>query len=452
MIKKYQNSAGVMTRFADVIFVGLTWLIAYPIRFDALKFFPFGERPNVEHYLGLLPLILVLWASCFQLFGVYHYDQVLKRSREIYTLLRAHLATLMVFTSLTYFVTQFRFSRGVILVFGVLVFFLLWIFRVISRKILRELNKQGKNTISLVAVGEGKMLDSLLQQVHRYPELGLNLVKLIGPSEYDQSLVLIRSLQPKIVLIGLPRSESDRTFSLIKALKDETFDLQIIPDYSEYFALGATVESFAGIPLIQLNESPLFGYQAWLKRAFDILLAGMGLLVVSPLLLITAICVKFTSEGSIFYKQERMGLDGETFTMYKFRSMRADAEANTGAVWASENDMRRTRFGKFLRSTSIDELPQLWNVFAGHMSLVGPRPERPVFVSKFRNEIPNYMLRHKVKTGITGWAQVNGWRGDTSIEKRIECDLYYIRNWSIWLDFKILILTVVRGFIHKNAY
>jgi exopolysaccharide biosynthesis polyprenyl glycosylphosphotransferase len=167
---------------------------------------------------------------------------------------------------------------------------------------------------------------------------------------------------------------------------------------------------------------------------------------------VVAIIVKLTSKGPIFYQQERMGLDGTTFHMWKFRSMRVDAEEKTGAVWATENDDRRTMIGKILRSTSIDELPQLWNVWRGQMSLVGPRPERPVFVDKFRYEIPNYMLRHRVKTGITGWAQVNGWRGDTSLEKRIECDIFYIRNWSLWLDFKILLITVFKGIVNRNAY
>jgi Undecaprenyl-phosphate glucose phosphotransferase len=255
-----------------------------------------------------------------------------------------------------------------------------------------------------------------------------------------------------MVLLGIPAKSRPTLDHLVQGLKDETIDLQIIPDYSNYLALGATTESFGGVPLIVLNSSPLSGYQAWLKRAMDILLSGIGLLVLSPLLASLAILVRATSRGPVLYRQERMGLDGETFDMLKFRSMKIDAEASTGAVWARANDDRRTAFGSFLRSTSLDELPQLWNVFAGEMSLVGPRPERPVFVNKFRHEIPNYMLRHRVKTGITGWAQVNGWRGDTSLEKRIECDIYYIRNWSLWMDVKILFLTVFKGFVNPNAY
>ena len=441
MIKRYQNSAGVMTRIADALIVLVSWLIAYPIRFRLLSnlpIIPVGQEPPIyEYYLSLLPLIFVLWITCFQSFGVYRYDRVIRRSTEVYTLLRAHIATLILFTSFTYFITQYRFSRGMILIFGVLVFIGTWLFRVISRKILRELNRKGIQSTRLVAVGEGKELDFLLAQLARYPELGVEIALVVGPAEYKNALSLIQGLKPRTVLISLPHQQSEVLNDLIHGLKDETLDIQIVPDYSRYISLGATVESFGGIPLVVLNESPLLGYQAWLKRGMDALCSGLGLLLISPLLLIIAILVKITSRGPILYHQERMGLD---------------AEAHTGAVWAVQNDERRTAIGSFLRSTSIDELPQLWNVFVGDMSLVGPRPERPVFVDKFRYEIPNYMLRHRVKTGITGWAQVNGWRGDTSLEKRIECDIYYIRNWSLWFDFKILLLTIFKGFVNPNAY
>ncbi len=452
MIKKYQNSAGVMTRAADILLILLSWIIAYPIRFERLKFIPFSELPAIEPYYALLPLILIVWVAGFQFFGVYRYDRVIRRSTEIYTLLRAHVGTLLLFTSLTYFITQYRFSRGVIITFGVLVFLFCWLFRVVSRKILRVLKRKGIHSLSLVAVGEGEPLQHLLQQIGRYPELGLEVVRVIQSQDYERALELIRECHPRIVVIGLPRKRADQAYALIQALKDEAIELHVIPDYHDYFALGASVESFAGIPLIQLNESPLFGYQAWMKRLMDFTLAGLGLLLFSPVFFLVALAIRLTSRGPIFYRQERMGLDGRNFWMYKFRSMRIDAEDKTGAVWAIENDNRRTVLGTFLRSTSIDELPQLWNVLVGDMSLVGPRPERPVFVSKFRHEIPNYMLRHKVKTGITGWAQINGWRGDTSLEKRIECDLFYIRNWSVWFDLKILFLTLFKGFVNKNAY
>jgi exopolysaccharide biosynthesis polyprenyl glycosylphosphotransferase len=206
------------------------------------------------------------------------------------------------------------------------------------------------------------------------------------------------------------------------------------------------------VPIMLLNDSPMGGWRALLKRMLDIFFAGCALVILAPVLALIACLVKLTSPGPVLYSQERMGLDGRSFEMLKFRSMRADAEVDSGAVWARQNDDRRTALGTFLRQSSLDELPQFWNVFVGDMSLVGPRPERPVFVGRFRHEIPHYMLRHKVKTGLTGWAQVNGWRGNTSLKNRLECDLYYIQNWSLLLDLKILALTFWKGFVNKNAY
>ncbi|MGZ3709425.1 MAG: exopolysaccharide biosynthesis polyprenyl glycosylphosphotransferase, partial [Bdellovibrionota bacterium] len=225
-----------------------------------------------------------------------------------------------------------------------------------------------------------------------------------------------------------------------------------VPDIHEYVTLGCEVEDFEGMPVVHINDSPLAGWGALAKRMTDMLVSAVALTLLSPLLALIALAVRLSSSGPIFYRQERMGLDGRTFGMIKFRSMRVDAEDSTGAVWAKPGDERRTPIGAFLRATSIDELPQLWNILIGDMSLVGPRPERPVFVQRFRGEIPHYMLRHKVKAGLTGWAQIHGWRGDTSLERRIECDLYYIRNWSYSLDWKIMLLTLWKGFVNKNAY
>jgi exopolysaccharide biosynthesis polyprenyl glycosylphosphotransferase len=223
-------------------------------------------------------------------------------------------------------------------------------------------------------------------------------------------------------------------------------------DYLTHVALRAGVEDLDGIPVISLAESPIQGWNWVQKRTMDICLsASLLALAAMPFALIAAL-IKLTSKGSVFYEQERMGLDGKPFTIYKFRSMREDAEKETGPVWANPNDPRRTALGTILRRLSIDELPQLYNVLRGDMSLVGPRPERPNFVQKFKERIPQYMLRHKVKSGMTGWAQVNGWRGNTSIEKRIEHDLYYIENWTLGLDLKILWLTFSEVFLHRHAY
>jgi Undecaprenyl-phosphate glucose phosphotransferase len=254
------------------------------------------------------------------------------------------------------------------------------------------------------------------------------------------------------VIIAMPPSQSHELDELLHALKDETVDVRVVPDVHRFVTIGCEIEVFDGFPILRLNDSPVVGWGAIVKRISDIVVSSTALVFLSPILLLIAAGVRLTSRGRVLYAQERMGLDGQGFRMLKFRTMREDAEVESGAVWARKGDNRCTPLGAFLRKTSLDELPQLLNVLRGDMSLVGPRPERPMFVDKFRYEIPHYMLRHKVRTGITGWAQVNGWRGNTSLNRRIECDLFYIKNWSIGLDLKILVMTLWRGFIHKNAY
>jgi Undecaprenyl-phosphate glucose phosphotransferase len=228
-------------------------------------------------------------------------------------------------------------------------------------------------------------------------------------------------------------------------------DVKVVPDLLQFIALRARLEDLDGLPIINVNDVPLQGFNAVVKRAIDVILSGAALLVMGLPLAIIAGIVKLSSSGPVFYRQERMGLDGKPITIYKFRSMYVGAEDGSGPVWARDDDPRATPIGRWLRKLDLDELPQFWNVLKGEMSIVGPRPERPFFVEQFKHRIPQYMLRHKVKAGITGWAQVNGWRGNTSLEKRIEYDLYYIENWSVTLDLKIMWLTVVRGLFQRSA-
>ena len=252
--------------------------------------------------------------------------------------------------------------------------------------------------------------------------------------------------------IALPLSAHNRMEKILENLGEETVDIKVVPDLLQFMNLQAGVEDLDGLPVINLTESPFYGWNLITKRISDIVFSTLAIIVSGPLLVVIAIVIKLESKGSIVFRQERIGLDGKEFEMLKFRSMRMDAEDKTGPVWASSDDERRTRLGTFLRKTSFDELPQLFNVLAGDMSLVGPRPERPVFVNEFRKSIPKYMLRLKVKAGLTGWAQVNGWRGNTSLEKRIEFDLYYIKNWSLLFDLKIILMTFWKGFINPHAY
>jgi Undecaprenyl-phosphate glucose phosphotransferase len=254
------------------------------------------------------------------------------------------------------------------------------------------------------------------------------------------------------VLIALPTADSQYLEKLMAALDDEVVNIRIVPDLPAMMTLRSQVEELDGLPMIGLREGPLVGWAAVQKRAFDVVLCSLALLVAGPLMGAIALAIRLTSGSPLLFRQERMGLDGRVFQMLKFRTMTANAELSTGPVWTVPDDPRRTRLGVFLRRMSLDELPQLWNVLRGDMSLVGPRPERPVFIEQFRREVPGYMLRHKIKAGLTGWAQVNGWRGNTSLHERVEHDLYYIQHWSLTLDVRILLLTLWHAAFQRNAY
>ena len=267
----------------------------------------------------------------------------------------------------------------------------------------------------------------------------------------DDLEAVIEEHQVDQVMIALPFEAHRKILNLLDRIGNELIEIRLVPNVLQYATLRADMEDVDGTPVINLSHVPMEGWSSLAKRALDIGISVAAMAVLLPLLPIVMVLIKLEDRGPLFYRQERMGLDGRSFMILKLRSMRMGAESATGPVWAVEDDPRRTRIGAFLRRWSIDELPQLWNIFCGDMSIVGPRPERPAFVRKFRDEIPNYMLRHRVKSGLTGWAQVHGWRGNTSIRKRIQYDLYYIENWSLRLDFQILWLTLRRG-LTKNAY
>jgi len=268
--------------------------------------------------------------------------------------------------------------------------------------------------------------------------------------EYGALKQLLAQRQLDQVVLALPRDEGHHLEKILAELEDEVVSLRMVPDLLHVMTLRSSVEDLDGLPTINLRDTPLVGWAAIEKRAVDVAVTLPLTIVLAPLLAVLALAVRFTTGSPVLYRQQRMGLDGHVFDVIKFRTMRDDAEAETGPVWTSEDDPRRTRVGSFLRATNMDELPQIWNVLRGDMSLVGPRPERPVFIERFKREVPGYMLRHKVKAGLTGWAQVHGWRGDTSLHERIEHDIYYIQNWSAGLDVRILLMTLWRGF--RNAY
>ncbi len=391
---------------------------------------------------------------------------MLGRTAQLFRVVKAHLAALVLFVALTFFVKEWRYSRVAIIYFGVLGAAALIGIRLIARAAIQALRSRGQRLRNVLAIGDGLAFEALLERLERFPELGLRVVGTVSacdsvpPSSgsrrflghYGEISAVLNNTKVDEVLIALPPGQGQELDRVLDLLKDETLDICVVPDLHQYVTLGCEIEDFDGLPIVRLNDSPVIGWGALAKRTTDIIASAAALMLLSPLLGLIALGIRLTSAGPVLYSQERMGLDGRSFRMLKFRSMRIDAELECGAVWARADDNRRTAFGTLLRKTSLDELPQFWNVLRGDMSLVGPRPERPVFVQKFRGQIPHYMLRHKVRAGITGWAQVNGWRGNTSLDRRIECDLFYIRHWSYVLDLKILTMTLWKGFIDKNAY
>jgi Undecaprenyl-phosphate glucose phosphotransferase len=466
MLKRYQNLVGGVLGLADASIIVLAWLLAYWLRFS-WPIIPVTKGfPPFAAYAALTPFVALLWLTVFASMRVYQFSRAFGRRDEVLALMKAHALALLLFVTLTYLFEAYKYSRLVTLYFGVIAGFALIGMRLLVRAAFKALRVRGYNLRYVLIAGEGPAVERLIERIDGFPELGLRVRGIVTQEDsptvgvsgkpvlghFGQIASVIQRFQVGEVMIALPWSQQDEVSRLLDLLKDETTDVRLVPDVHAYVTLGCEVEDFDGVPVVRINDSPLIGWYAAAKRVTDIVVAAIALIVLSPLLLLLALLVKLTSPGPVLYAQERMGLDGRTFQMLKFRSMKVDAEAATGAVWAREVDDRRTLFGTILRRTSLDELPQLWNVLCGEMSLVGPRPERPVFVRKFREEIPHYMLRHKVKSGITGWAQINGWRGNTSLRRRIECDLYYIQNWSYALDLKILTLTLWKGFVNKNAY
>jgi len=313
-----------------------------------------------------------------------------------------------------------------------------------------------------IVVGGGGPAVEILSALRRRPDIGVRVLGLVGDKQaeagaswlgrFEDLRAILDREQVDLILIALPHDEYGRLGAILTDIGDDPLAIHLVPDVYRLVSMRGGIEEFEGVPVLHLRESPLYGWNRILKRALDVVVGTVALVALGPLLLLIALVIRLTSPGPVLLRQERMGLDGRAFSMLKFRTMRVDAEADSGPVWATAGDDRRTAVGTLLRRVSLDELPQLLNVLRGEMSLVGPRPERPVFVETFRHRIPGYMLRHKVKAGMTGWAQINGWRGNTSLEKRIEYDLYYIERWSFAFDLKILVKTIWRGFVNKNAY
>ena len=463
MIQEQSRFLQRLLFFADAVLVVIGWISAYYIRFELL--IP-PEWLPLSRYLSFLPWVLVISMVVFGFSGLYTPDRAQRLPRLIYTVARAvGLGLLVVAASLSFYRALY-FSRLHMILFGVITPTLMILLRVATLWLLYRARLRGKNVRRVLIVGAGKIGRQLQSSFSQYPWMGLEVVGFLDDNPQNDATVIGSTNEaPALVdrfadegrpidyvYIALPLTATEKITSLVNDLSTRLTHVCLVPDLFQFNMLNSRISDVDGMPVLHILDEAPMEFKRYVKRFIDILFSGVFLLLTAPLLLIIALLVRLSSRGPILYRQERMGLNGHKFTMLKFRTMPVNSETSTGPVWAKPGENRATPIGAFLRKTSLDELPQFFNVLRGDMSVVGPRPERPVFIENFKDRVPRYMLRHKVKAGITGWAQINGWRGNTSIEKRIEYDLYYIQNWSISLDLKIMWLTLWKGFVSENAY
>ncbi len=412
---------------------------------------------------GSIRIAAVVYALCLwlllALMGFYNTDRLRRLRQKVWLIFLASTLTIIAASGILFIFRLIDFSRGVILCFYALSTGILCAKYIFMRLLSNHMRSCGRNLKHVLVIGSDRLAKQYCEDIKQNPRVGFNVVGYAGgPSEYFDTLPLcdfdgvdelLHSTEIDEVVIALNAQETERIFELISACEKNGVRYSVIPFYNDVLSANPQIDVIGRSKLMRLRTNALDNVgHAFLKRVFDIVASGLGLVVLSPLLLALAVGVKLSSPGPILFKQERVGYNRKTFMMLKFRSMRVNTEENT--AWTTDNDPRKTKFGSFIRKCSLDELPQLWNVFTGSMSLVGPRPELPYFVERFRETIPLYMVKHQVRPGITGWAQVNGYRGDTSIEKRIEYDIWYIDNWSAWLDLKILFLTAFGGMFNKE--
>ena len=463
MLKAHSRLFEHLTLAADLLLIAACWVVAYTVRFHVLPAPAKGTPPFAEYALQLVP-ILVVWGFAFRAFDLYRPNRLGSHVSEWLDVAKAStLGVLVLVAIMTFVFREYSYSRLVIVLFWAESIVAVSFSRAVFRELLRFARRHGFNQRYAIIVGGGEPAAEVLRVLRRRPDVGIRVlgmlsdkrevsdnVRWLGGIE-DVRAVLDRQ-QVDIVFIALPHADYSRITAVLHGIGDDPVAIHLVPDVFGLASLRGGVEEFETVPFIHLRESPLYGWNRVLKRAFDLVGGALALILAAPAMLAIVVALKLMSPGPVLYRQERMGVDGRRFRMLKFRTMRVDAEAQTGPVWATPDDPRRTWLGGFLRRWSLDELPQLLNVLRGEMSLVGPRPERPSFVEEFRRRVPGYMLRHKVKAGITGWAQINGWRGNTSIERRIECDLYYIERWSLAFDLLILVQTLWYGIRNRNAY
>ena len=450
---------------SDASMTALAFYAGYLIR-RSTEARPGVAIPPFSVYLGMMAVQVFVMVIVFFLAKLYHVKRARSRVDEFYAIFASSSVGTLVATAITSFLYkgELDFPRLMVVYAWILTIVFVTFGRLLHGSLRSLLWRRGIGCDRVLVVGTGDVARLLLEKVQHAPHLGYQALGLVADGSQDvpegvpvlgtteQLPELVERYEVDEVLIGLPEAPRERILDIISKCDRSRIGIKVYPDVFQIIASELSIGDLNGLPMLNVRDVALRGWRLALKRAFDLVVGSAALVFFSPLMLLIALLIKLESPGPALYVQERMGLDAKPFPMIKFRTMRVDAEKETGPVWAKPNDPRCTRIGAILRRYSLDELPQLINVVLGDMSLVGPRPERPVFVEQFRQSIPRYMDRHREKAGMTGWAQVNGLRGDTSIVERTKYDLWYVENWSLLLDIKILIRTLFRIFRDPNAY
>lgn len=429
----------------DAGIIGAAYFFSWYLRFKSGVFVQDAGVLPAKTYFSALFLIIPGYLLLYSIFQLYMPRRVKSYRKELMDIIRANGIGFMIFILVLYFIKQEHFSRQMLCIFFFINISLEFASRYLIRTILWKMRKQGLNQKHILMIGESQMAEQYMDRLRENPKWGYQVFAHLKDEEKLERILEGNELDE--VVIALRAEDYGKLERIVDVCEKAGVHTKMIPDFGNVISTRPYIEDVQGIPVIHVRRVPLnIMRNRVAKRAVDLIGATVAIILFSPVMLLTVLVVALTEEGSVIYRQERVGLHNQVFYMYKFRSMIMQDEEKEKAEWSTRNDPRITPVGKLIRRTSIDELPQLFNVLKGEMSLVGPRPERPQFVQKFRDEIPRYMVKHQVRPGMTGWAQINGYRGDTSIEKRIEYDLYYIENWTMIFDMKILILTIFKGF------
>lgn len=467
MIKNNQHILNRAHIFLDAAVIIVSYALSWYLRFKSGIFPVDAWYLSIRVYMSALIFIVPGYLILYYVFQLYTPKRVQGRRLEAWHVIQANTIGFMAFILILYVRHQTNFSRRMLFIFFCINIFLEVLMRNVIRMFLRKIRSRGLNQKHILLIGYSRAAEQYIDRILQNPQWGYTIrgiladnsprgteykgIKVLGRIENLMIVLPQNRLDEIVITLGL--AEYHKLERIVKMCEKSGVHTKFIPDYNNVIPTKPYTEDILGLPVINIRRVPLSDpLNKLVKRIIDLIGATVALVVFSPVMAGTMIAIKLTSPGPLIYKQERVGLQNRPFEMYKFRSMVVQDEESEKRRWTVKDDPRVTKVGRFIRRTSIDELPQLINVFKGNMSLVGPRPERTQFVEKFKEEVPRYMIKHQVRPGLTGWAQVNGYRGDTSIKKRIECDLYYIENWTLGLDFKILIMTFFKGFINKNAY